>query len=67
MENTMISTLKKILFHQDGQGHLRTPQDETAEFLVRHHDIEGNPLLQGWGSTGTGQELESPSIRQVSV
>ena len=40
MENAMISTLKRILFHQDGQGHLRTPKDETAEFLVRHHDLE---------------------------
>ena len=36
----MISTLKRILFHQDGQGHLRTPQDETAEFLVRHRDLD---------------------------
>ena len=36
----MISTLKRILFHQDGQGHLRTPQDETAEFRVKHHDLD---------------------------
>ncbi|MBC9868705.1 MAG: hypothetical protein F7O42_12645 [Opitutae bacterium] len=40
MENTMLSNLKKILFRQDGQGHLRTPKDETAEFLVRHHDLD---------------------------
>ena len=36
----MISTLKKILFHQDGLEHLRTPQDETAEFLLRYRDLD---------------------------
>ena len=36
----MISTLKKILFRQDGQEHLRTPQDETAEFLLRYRDLD---------------------------
>ena len=34
------SKWKKILFHQDGHKHLCTPQDETAEFLVRHHDLD---------------------------
>ena len=36
----MISTLKKILFHQDGHEQLRTPQDETAEFLLRYRDLD---------------------------
>ncbi|MDE2725609.1 MAG: HipA N-terminal domain-containing protein [Gemmatimonadota bacterium] len=44
----MISTLKKILFHQDGQGHLRTPQDETAEFLLRYRNLDvGHLSLRG--------------------
>ena len=36
----MISTLKKILFHQDGHEQLRTPQDETAEFLLRYRNLD---------------------------
>ena len=36
----MISNFKKILFRQDGQKHLRTPQDETAKFLVRHRNLD---------------------------
>lgn len=36
----MISTLKKILFLQDGHEHLRTPQDETAEFLLRYRNLD---------------------------
>ena len=36
----MISTLKKILFHQDGQEHLRTPQDEIAEFLLQYRNLD---------------------------
>ena len=36
----MISTLKKILFHPGGLKHLRTPQDETAEFLLRYRDLD---------------------------
>ena len=44
----MISTLKKILFRQDGLKHLRTPQDETAEFLVRHRNLDvGHLTLRG--------------------
>ena len=36
----MISTLKKILFHPGGLKHLRTPQDETAEFLLLYRDLD---------------------------
>ena len=36
----MISTLKKILFRQDGQEHLYTPQHETAEFLLRYRNLD---------------------------
>ena len=36
----MISTLKKILFHPGGLKHLRTPQDETAEFLLRYRNLD---------------------------
>ena len=44
----MISTLKKILFHPGGLKHLRTPQDETAEFLVRHRNLDvGHLSLRG--------------------
>ena len=44
----MISTLKKILFHPGGLKHLRTPQDETAEFLVRHRNLDvGHLTLRG--------------------
>ena len=36
----MISTLKKILFHPGGLKHLRTPQDETAEFLLQYRNLD---------------------------
>ncbi len=43
----MISPLKKILFHQGGLKHLRTPQNETAEFLLRYRDLDvGHLSLQ---------------------
>ena len=41
----MISPLKKILFHQGGLKHLRTPQNETAEFLLRYRDLDVGHLL----------------------
>ena len=36
----MISTIKNMLFRQDGQEHLRTPQNEDAEFLLKFHGMD---------------------------
>ena len=36
----MMSTLKKILFHQDGREQLRTPHNVDAEFLLRYRKLD---------------------------
>lgn len=36
----MISTIKNMLFRQDGREHLRTPRDEDAEFLLKIHGMD---------------------------
>lgn len=36
----MISTIKNMLFRQDGREHLRTPQNEDAEFLLKFHGMD---------------------------
>ena len=47
-EISMISTIKNMLFRQDGREHLRTPQNEDAEFLLKFHGMDvGRLLLHG--------------------
>ena len=41
----MISTIKNMLFRQDGREHLRTPQNEDAEFLLKFHGMDVGRLL----------------------
>ena len=36
----MISAPKKLLFRRDGREHLRTPQNEDAEFLLKFHGMD---------------------------
>ena len=44
----MISMIKRIFHRQDGREHLRTPQNEDAEFLLKFHGMDvGRLSLHG--------------------
>ena len=36
----MLSAFKRLLFRLAGREHLRTPQDEDAEFLLKFHEMD---------------------------
>lgn len=60
--------LKKILFRQDGQKQLQTPKGETAEFLVRHDNLDVGYLIlrdEKWHFEYTDSFRENKDIRPI--